>query len=261
MPSQWLAIERGELNYSLDEPSSTRQSLINRLVKLLWIGEFEFARKLFDDPEYYRSGYSLEEYLFNLVVCVRQSGWGGWYFSHPEHNGVRYAFLYGNEAFRLSTTPLYDLLKMDNPSFSSIDGLVDVTFDRTELERVASIVPQEYHKDLRLPLILFGPLGDYLGTHDYQGKYKLLGGRTEDFLLQKLLKLNKAPFDKFKETQGLKFVDNISTLNRRKFRTIYKVFFKLDRAESRSELSGVWLNARYDPYWPRSIQASLSNQF
>jgi uncharacterized protein (UPF0216 family) len=144
---------------------------------------------------------------------------------------------------------------MDKPYFSSIDGLVDVTFDRTELERVADIVPQEYHKELRLPLVLFGPLGDY------SGKYKLLGGRTEDFLLQKLLKLNNASFEKFRETQGLKLVDDISMLNRRKFRTIYKVFFKLDRTESQSELSGVWLNARYDPYWPKSIQAPLSNQF
>lgn len=183
-PSQLSAIEKGELNYSIDEPSSTRQSFIDRLVKLLWIGEFEFARKLFDEPEYYYGGKSLEEYLFNLVVCVRQLGRPGWFFSHPEYDGVRYAFLYGDEAFKQSTIPLSNLLKMDAPSFSSIDGLVNVTFDKTELKRIASIVPQAYHQELRLPLILFGPMGDY------PGKYKFLGGKTESFLLQKLLKHN-----------------------------------------------------------------------
>jgi len=261
LPSQWLAIEKGEMHYSIDEPSRTDQRFIHRLVQLLWIGEFEFARKLFDSPEYYHSGYSLEEYLFNLVICVRDSGWVGWYFSHPEYKGVHYAFLYGDEAFKKSTAPLSDLIKMDSPCFSSIDGLVDVKFDKTELERVANVIPEDYHKELRLPLILFGPLGNYPGKYDYQGKYKLLGGKAEEFLLQNLLKLTDAPFDEFKETRGVKLVYSISTLKRRKFETIYRVIFELERAESRSEMSGVWLNARYDPYWPKSIQAPLIDKF
>ena len=221
------------------------------MVKLLWIGEFEFARKLIANSEY-RSLGSFEEYLFNLVICVQGSGWGGWHFSHPEHNhGVHYGFLYGNEAFKQSSMPLTDLLKMDVPCFSSIDGLVDVKFDKTELERVGTIIPQELQKELRLPLILFGPLGDY------PGKYKLVGSKIEEFLLQNLLKLTDASFDKFKENLSYKLFDSISTLNRRKFSSIYKVFFKLEQ----DELSRVWLNARYDPFWPKSVQASLSNEF
>lgn len=174
-PSQILAIEKNELHYSIAEPSCREQSSIDRLVKLLWIGEFEFARKLIANSEN-RSLGSFEEYLFNLVICVQGSGWGGWHFSHPEHNhGVHYSFLYGNEAFKQSSMPLSDLLKMDVPCFSSIDGLVDVKFDKTELERVATIIPQELQKELRLPLILFGPLGDY------PGKYRLVGSKIEEF--------------------------------------------------------------------------------
>jgi hypothetical protein len=154
---------------------------------------------------------------------VRDSGWAGWYFSHPEYKGVRYAFLCGDEAFKKSTAPLSDLIKMDSPCFSSIDGLVDVKFDKTELERVANVIPEDYHKELRLPLILFGPLGNYPGKYDYQGKYKLLGGKAEEFLLQNLLKLTDAPFDKFTETRGVKLVDSISTLKKRKVETIYRV--------------------------------------
>lgn len=251
-PSQLEAIEKGELKYPIiDEPSATRQSFIHRLVMLLWIGEYEFARKLFEDSEYYHGGASLAEYLFDLVIMVREIGWGGWHFSHPEYYGVRYGFLYGREAFNVSTVPLSCLLKMDYPYFSSIDGLVDIKFDKGELERIAIMVPQKYHQELRLPLLLL---------RSQQGKYKLIGGKTEEFLLHTLLKLTKAPFEKFKETPYAQFVNDISTLRRRKFNTIYKVFFELEQAEFRSETSNVWLNARYDPYWPKSIQAPVSDK-
>jgi len=243
-PSQLPVIEKRleELKcYGLQEPSATDQSFIHRLVLLLWVDETEFARRLFEESKYHFRGESLEEFLFQLVVCVRERGWRGWFFDHPEYGSVQYCTLWEPQAFKLSTTPLSELLKMDNPCFSSIDGLMDIKFDKSELEKVANLIPQEFHQELRLPLILLGPL-----RGDYQGKYKLIGGKLEDFLLQNLLKLTTAPFDKFKETDYGKLIGNISTLKRRKFKTIYKVFFEFDR----SEMSGVWLSSRYDhPYW------------
>ncbi len=110
LPSQLIAIEKGELKYPfIDEPSATKQSFIHRLVNLLWIGEYEFARKLFEDSEYYHGEANLAEYLFNLVIIVQEEGWGGWHFRHPEYYGVRYGFLYGHEALNVTTIPLVKL--------------------------------------------------------------------------------------------------------------------------------------------------------
>jgi uncharacterized protein (UPF0216 family) len=142
-------------------------------------------------------------------------------------------------------------MNMDNPCFSSIDGLVDIKFDKGELERIATMVPQKYHQELRLPLLLL---------RCQQGKYKLIGGKNEEFLLHTLLKLTNAPLEKFKETPYTHFVDDIATLRRSKSNTIYKVFFELEQDQLPSETETVWLYARYDPYRPKPIQAPESDK-
>jgi uncharacterized protein (UPF0216 family) len=265
-PSQFLSIQKRELNYPVYEPSATEQSEISRIVNLLWISEYEYARKLFEQMRYTPRGESLEEFLFRLVVLVRDSSWGGWYERYPEYDYVRYGFLNEHEAYKASSTPLSELLKMSDPHFSSIDGLVNVgfkdnfitdkRFDKSELERVAGIIPAEYHAQIRLPLVFLNP-----ATGNFQGKYKLIGSKLEEFLVQTLLKQTKVTLEKFKETPYVKTFDSITTLRRRGFNKIYKVFYNFQGNELSSDSSSVWLNARHDPYWPKSVQAQLSDSF
>jgi uncharacterized protein (UPF0216 family) len=237
-PSQLSLFEQRlrETGCLLDEPSSTRQSFIHRIALLLWIDEADLARKLYEEEKHWL-GASFEGFLFNLVILVRDRGALGWYFNHPEFGSVRYSLLWSGEKF--STTPLSDLLKMENPCVSTPDGFLNAGFDKGELDKLTQIFPQEYHGQIRLPLILIGPL-----TGENYGAYKLMGGKAEEFLLQRLMKATNAPFDKFEETRE-KIVSSISMLKRRHFRTIYKVFFGFERPYQ----SGVWLSARYDsPY-------------
>jgi len=234
-PLQFSSLEKQLLethSFSLHEPSSTDQSFIHRLVLLLWIDEIELAQELWKKEKHHFLESSLEETLFKLVICEREGP--GWGYRHPEFdNLVRYCVLWEEQAFKLSTIPLSDLLSMDKPNFSSVDGLIDVQFDKSELERIANIVPKEYHRDLRLPLIFLGPI-----TDEYQGKYKVIGSNLENFLLQKLLKLTSVSFEKYK-VESVKSVNKISTLNRRRFKTIYKVFPHFER-------SPVWLSVTYN---------------
>jgi hypothetical protein len=89
----------------------------------------------------------------------------------------------------------------------------------------------------------------------------LIGGKLEEFLLQTLLKQTKASIDKFKETQGAKIFDNLSTLHRRGFYEVYSIFFNIDPDSTLSEMGNVWINARHNPYYPKPIQATLSEHF
>lgn len=122
-----------------------------------------------------------------------------------------------DQAFNLSTAPLSDLLKMDKPSYSSIDKLVNVDFNKRELERIAKIIPQQYHQELRLPLIFLRNIQEY-------DDYKLIGGSVEAYLLNNLLKLTDLRFEKYSEERYLYKGNSISTLKRRRFNTIYKIF-------------------------------------
>jgi hypothetical protein len=111
------AINSGELKYPVYEPSNTDQSFINRLVKLLWINEIEYAQDLINRE--YHNRLSLEEFLFNIVICTHGIEQIGRFYSHPEYKGVHYGLLYESEAQKISTTTLADLLQMSEPKFTS----------------------------------------------------------------------------------------------------------------------------------------------
>ena len=197
-----------------------QQIIIHRIVLLLWIGEIEFAQSVFEENKYILLEYSLEELLFRLIIFEKDIFDHG-FLDHPEFTyQVRYGILDYDRAFKLSTAPLSDLLKMDKPSYSSIDGLVNIDFNQRELERIAKIIPQQYHQELRLPLIILRNIHEY-------GGYELIGNWLETYLLNNLLKLSDVRFEKYAEERYLfrrTKVNSISTLKRRRFNTIYKIF-------------------------------------
>jgi len=223
--------------------SPTVRFFIHRLVLLMWIDEIGLAERLWEEewknkiiltPHDMRNIENLVDLLFRLLIYERELGGG---YHHPEFEGpVQYYVLTEEKAFKLSTAPLSDLLKMDKPSFSSADGLINMSFDKHELERVAEMVPERYHEELRLPLIL---LRDSI---DYTGAYKVVGAKLENFLIQKLLKLTNIPFERYTEVEGIKVIESISMLKRRKLNTVYKVL---------PEREPLWLSITYkNPSFP-----------
>jgi uncharacterized protein (UPF0216 family) len=205
--------------------SGSDEYFLHQLALLTWIGELKLAQKLWEEVKA-RGGYfwqrEFEDYLFSAIICEKQIGSG---FDHPEFGFVGYNILDETESFKLSTAPLSELLVMGKPCFSSVDGLITIDFDRRELERIAKIVPESYQKELRLPLILLKKLKEY-------DSYKVVGTKLENMLLQKLLKLTGAPFDKYADVAQKTEVSGISMMGRRKFKTIYKVL---------PESSSIWL--------------------
>lgn len=199
--------------------TSTIEPSLHKLALLTWIGELELAEKLWEEEKeriYFWRFWGIkdfEDFLFRVIICEKDIGSG--YF-HPELGFVGYNVLGQEDAFKLSTIPLSELLKMDAPHFSSVDGLITVDFDKQELERIEKIVPEKYQKELRLPLILLKKLKAY-------ESYKAVGTKLENMLLQKLLKLTGAPFEKYIAIAQKTEVASISMLGRRKFKTIYKV--------------------------------------
>lgn len=209
---------------------------------LIWINEIESAKRFWEEQKTHHgfSAMDLEDFLFNLIICEREIGWG---YRHPEFRHlVRYYILTEECAFKLSTIPLSELLRMDKPSFSSLDGLINVSFDKHELERVAEMVPEKHHGELQLPLILLRPVMDRYPAYEYKQAHKVVGSKMENFLLQKLLKFTSAPFKKYTEAKSIKIINKISTLKRRKFNTIYKAL---------PGHSSLWLSVTYKhPYFP-----------
>jgi len=242
-PSQYSMFRERWDRLLLCEFSATVRSFIHRLVLLMWIDETRLAERLWKEewenkiiltPYDMRNIQNLEDLLFRLLICEKEFGGG---YHHPEFRGpVEYYVLKEEEAFKLSTAPLSELLKMDKPSISSADGLINIGFDKHELERVAEMVPERHHGELRLPLILLKASIDYTGT------YKAVGSKLENFLIQKLLKLTNIPFERYTEAEGIKVIESISMLKRRKFNTIYKVL---------PEREPLWLSITYDnPSFP-----------
>lgn len=228
---------------------------IHRLVLLFWIGEIELAKGLWKEERSHFFGASLEDFLFRVVIG-KDAHRG---YAHPEFGLVNYYEMSEECAFLMSTVPLSDLLKLNTHRgyfrggysphlmyFSSLDGFVEAhKFDKNELERVATIVPQEYHDKTRLPLILLRSMSELRYTyeldtnmHKYHGKYKVVGSNLENFLLQKLLKLTSARFETHAKAEKIRTVNSISTLKRRKFYTVYAIFPEAP--------SGVWLSTTYE---------------
>jgi uncharacterized protein (UPF0216 family) len=208
--------------------TSTIEPSLHRLTLLTWIGDLELAEKLWEEEKdtiYFWRFWGIrdfEDFLFRVIICAKDIGSG---YYHPELGSVGYNVLGQGDAFKLSTMPLSELLKMDKPHFSSVDGLITVDFDKQELQRIEKIVPEKYQKGLRLPLILLKKLKAY-------ESYKTVGTELENMLLQKLLKLTVAPFEKYRDIAQKTEVTGISMLKRRKFKTIYKVL---------PESSTIWL--------------------
>lgn len=210
--------------------SGITEFFLHRLALLSWIGELELARKLWEEEKErrYLWGMDFEDFLFRVIICEIRIGSG---HKHPESGSlVEYHVLDEEDAFKLSTIPLSELLKMDKPHFSSVDGLVTVDFDEHELRRIAKIVQEKYQKELRLPLILLRKVKGYVEP------YKAVGTKLENMLLQRLLKLTEAPFETYSEVEEKRELTSISMLRRRRFKTIYKVL---------PETTTIWLSTTH----------------
>lgn len=210
---------------------------MQRLVLLTWIGELDLAKKLWEEEkeQHHIWGFpvSFEDILFRVLIW---EGLGG-PSDHPEFYNVQYLLLDEEEAFKLSTIQLSELLKMDKPHFSSIDDLITVDFNKQELERIAKIVPDRYKEKLRLPLIF---LKNIRSIYD---EYRVVGTKFENMLLQKLLKITEAPFDTYDKIEEKRELTSISMLRRRRFDTVYKIL---------PESSTTWLKIKYqNPMWKK----------
>jgi len=212
---------------------------MQRLVLLTWIEELDLAKKFWEEEKEQNHiwGFpvSFEDFLFRVLIWERLGP--GPVYDYPEFRNVQYLLLDEEEAFKLSTIPLSELLKMDKPHFSSIDGLITVDFNKQELERIAKIVPDRYKEKLRLPLIF---LRNIRSIYD---EYRVVGTKVENMLLQKLLKLTEAPFDTYDKIEEKRELISISMLRRRRFDTVYKIL---------PESSTIWLKITYqNPIWKK----------
>lgn len=209
--------------------SSTTNIFFQRLALLTWIGELNLATHLWEKEKLGFNWFpnNFEDFFFRLLIVENNNP--GRVYLYPEFHNVKYLLLGKDDAFKLSTTPLSELLKMENPHFSSADRFIVVDFDKRELERLAEMVPEEHHEKLRLPFILLRemPIREYL--------YQIAGTRLENIYLKRLLKISNTRIknDNMKENSG---VDEISMLSRRRFKTIYKIL---------PESSIIWLNTQY----------------
>lgn len=212
---------------------------MHRLVLLTWIGDFGQAKKLWEEEKEqhhaYRFPATFEDFLFRVLIWEKLGP--GLHYDYPGFHNVKYLLLDEEEAFKLSTIPLSELLKMDKPHFSSIDGLITIDFNKQELERIAKMVPDRYKEKLRLPLILLEKI-----PSGYD-EYEVVGTKLENMLLQKLLKITKDPFDTYDKIEEKRELTNISMLRRRKFDTVYKIL---------PESSRIWLKIKYqNPMWKK----------
>lgn len=209
--------------------SSTTKHFIHRLSLLIWIGELDLASQLWEKEKLRFNWFpdNFEDFLFRLLIVENNNP--GPVYPYPEFHKVKYLLLGKNDAYKLSTKPLSELLKMEKPHFSSADGFIVVDFNKRELERLAEMVPEEHHEKLRLPFILLRelPLREYL--------FQIAGTRLENFYLKRLLKMSNTRIknDNLKDNRGL---NEISMLSRRRFKTIYKIL---------PESCIIWLNTQY----------------
>lgn len=99
--------------------SGTIEFFFQRLALLTWIGELELARKLWEEEKKRRYfwGMDFEDFLFRVVVYKDViSG-----YMHPEFREIiGYRLLREEDAFKLSTIPISELLKMDKPHFRQL---------------------------------------------------------------------------------------------------------------------------------------------
>jgi uncharacterized protein (UPF0216 family) len=211
--------------------SSTTQLFIQRIALLTWIGELKLATDLWEEEKGRHSflgGVSFHEFLFRVIIFEDRNP--GLVYHHPEFHKVKYNILTELDAFKFSTIPLSELLNMDTPHFSSAGGVINVDFDKRELERIAKMVPETYHENLRLPLILLRKM-----PFTYP-QYMTFGTKLEITLLKKLLKQTERPLEMNPYKIEKSDISDISMLGRRRFKTIHQIL---------PERSSVWLNKSY----------------
>lgn len=85
-----------------------------------------------------------------------------------------------NEHLPKEFKTLEELLAMEEPRVETRDG-GEIIFDRGELEMIASLLPRELHRQLRLPIVLLRRID--LGP----GVFSVSGGKAEAYLALKLI--------------------------------------------------------------------------
>jgi uncharacterized protein (UPF0216 family) len=83
---------------------------------------------------------------------------------------------------------LSQLLGETEPSVNTVEG-DKICFKKQDIEEIARVVPQRYHRSLMLPILVVRRID--LG----KGAFVVLGGRTEKSLVKKVLGLSEKSFD------------------------------------------------------------------
>lgn len=130
-----------------------------------------------------------------------------------------------NDHLPKKTKTLSNLLEEEEPYVISRDGS-NFLIDKDELNFLASFVPKEYHKLVRLPIVLIRRLD--LG----KGVFTIGGGKLESFLIHKLLKNTNASFFEYKNVELPPYIywPHVVEL-RRKFKTIITIGFGVSKRD------------------------------
>lgn len=84
--------------------------------------------------------------------------------------------------------PLAELLHMEEPKVEAIDG-TPIIMKKEELEDLSKIIPEKYHNQLTLPIVIVRRID--LG----RGTFEILGGKIETFAVRQTLNLTDLTFD------------------------------------------------------------------
>lgn len=115
---------------------------------------------------------------------------------------------------------LKELLKEDLPSVPTVDG-GEIIMKRSELEQLASSLPEELTERVRLPLVFLRR------TELGSGAFTLIGDSAEEFVLSRIAQGYAGSYDDFRKTPGgnhLFFKPEVSDLMRR-FHTLLVIGF------------------------------------
>jgi uncharacterized protein (UPF0216 family) len=85
---------------------------------------------------------------------------------------------------------LEQLLKEDEPSIEALDG-TRIIMRREELERLAEIIPEKFHKKVELPFVIFRRME--LG----KSTYTVSGSKFQEFIVKRILGLTDLTFNQF----------------------------------------------------------------
>jgi len=140
-----------------------------------------------------------------------------------------------NDHLPKKTKTLSSLLEEEEPYVISRDGS-NFIIDKDELNFLASFIPEELHRLVRLPIVLIRRLD--LG----KGVFTISGGKLESFIIHKLLKNTNATFSEYKDVDLPPYIywPHVVEL-RRRFKTIITIGFgvsKKDLSDAKRFLRG-----------------------